>query len=204
MLSSQLEQCRSQLAEGTTIIHRLQGQLLDHHQVLREEQERKGRREEELSQRLEQTQAEKQSLLHQLEEAGREISSHSQRLAGLQESSLHYHQLEGELGQLKRALAEQQTQRQEEERGREVAEREKERAKGEVVELRQRLEQASQQLAEMQARSEGWRGEREQQRIRLKEVSLVLLVATQVQRCVCVCVCVCVYVCVYVCVCVWL
>ena len=170
MLSAQLDQCRSQLASGTTAIHQLQHRLQETELYMGEERDGYKKKEAELLQCIEQCEADKQLLSRRLEETSREMSSHSQKLAGLQESSLLCRQQEGELSQLRRALGDQQTQRQELERMKESAEKERERAKGEVVELRQRLEAACQQLSEMQGRSESWRADREQQRAHTKEV----------------------------------
>lgn len=112
----------------------------------------------------------RQSLLRKLEETNQQLVDQSQRLVGMQESSLAARQLEGEVEQLRHTLSHLQRQQGEQQLAHERTEKERDRSKEEARQLRTRLEQSSQQLSEMQQRSEEWRDERERISTRSKEV----------------------------------
>ena len=166
-----MEKCRAQLAEAGHALHRLQSQADSTHQLLTQSQHEWEKKEKQLQEQLSASELSRHSLLRKLEEANQQLVDQSQRLSGLQESSLAARQLEGEVEQLRHTLSHLQKQQNEQQRALERAEKERDRSKEEVQQLRTRLEESSQQLGEMQKRSEEWRGERERLSARAKEVA---------------------------------
>ena len=159
------------MAEAGHALHRLQSQVDSAHQLHTQSQHEWDRKEKQLQEQLSASESSRHGLLRKLEEANQQLVDQSQRLAGLQESSLAARQLEGEVEQLRHSLSHLQKQQNEEQRILERAEKDRDRSKEEVQQLRTRLEEASQQLGEMQKRSEEWRAERERLSSRAKEVT---------------------------------
>lgn len=169
-MSTQLHECKDELIKGNHVIRQLQGELDTVTEQLRERESEGQRTIDKHRRQIEDYELTKRKLLDKLEKTNKELSTVSDRVMSLQQSSLVAHQLEGEITELRKSLAEQQKQRQETERGKEMTERQLEKVKSERNDLKTRLQQCTQQLAEMQQRSEEWRGERETLNNRLKEV----------------------------------
>ena len=178
MFSEQLLSCKDQLNSAGQTIGHLTSIVEEREREIRELRETEDDKRAEMVSQLKQGSTGRENLLRQLESANAEILMLSQRVTGLQEGSLRTHQLEGEVGELRRALSEHQSQRMrleqvkeemEGELGRYRGEEERGRDEGRV--MKTRLEQSSQQLGDMQRRSEEWRVERERLAKRSMEVS---------------------------------
>ena len=175
-MSKQLGQCKDDMLADNRVIRQLQEELELYQEQLQLGNSDEKKENEKYRDQLEESETAKRKLVEKLERANEEISSLTDRLSSLQQSSLLASQLEGEVMVLRQSLAEQQKLRQEFQRGKEAMERESERLKGERNEMKKRLQQCNQQLSEMQQRSEEWRGEREKLNSKIKEVRMTIII----------------------------
>lgn len=175
-MSKQLGQCKDDMLADNRVIRQLQEELELYQEQLQLGNSDEKKENEKYRDQLEESETAKRKLVEKLERANEEISSLTDRLSSLQQSSLLASQLEGEVMVLRQSLAEQQKLRQEFQRGKEAMERESERLKGERTEMKKRLQQCNQQLSEMQQRSEEWRGEREKLTTKIKEVRMTVII----------------------------
>lgn len=175
-MSKQLGQCKDDMLADNRVIRQLQEELELYQEQLQLGNSDEKKENEKYRDQLEESETAKRKLVEKLERANEEISSLTDRLSSLQQSSLLASQLEGEVMVLRQSLAEQQKLRQEFQRGKEAMERESERLKGERTEMKKRLQQCNQQLSEMQQRSEEWRGEREKLNSKIKEVRMTVII----------------------------
>lgn len=175
-MSKQLGQCKDDMLADNRVIRQLQEELELYQEQLQLGNSDEKKENEKYRDQLEESETAKRKLVEKLERANEEISSLTDRLSSLQQSSLLASQLEGEVMVLRQSLAEQQKLRQEFQRGKEAMERESERLKGERTEMKKRLQQCNQQLSEMQQRSEEWRGEREKLNTKIKEVRMTVII----------------------------
>lgn len=175
-MSKQLGQCKDDMLADNRVIRQLQEELELYQEQLQLGNSDEKKENEKYRDQLEESETAKRKLVEKLERANEEISSLTDRLSSLQQSSLLASQLEGEVMVLRQSFAEQQKLRQEFQRGKEATERESERLKGERTEMKKRLQQCNQQLSEMQQRSEEWRGEREKLTTKIKEVRMTVII----------------------------
>ena len=170
--SLQLQTCKDQLNDACQMIQQLTSQVEQKEDEISELKEAEDDKQTEMMAQLKQGSTSRETLLRQLESSNAEIMMLSQRVSALQESSIHAHQLEGEVLQLRKSLSEQQGLRINLQGASEDFERERKKIKEENKAMRDRLEKSSLQLTEMQRRSEEWRSEREKISRRNKEVGM--------------------------------